>query len=193
MPDELPALQREIRRNSMNEISGPEHSGEETSTRREFLKTAIGVLASLTALVLGIPFIGSLFGSAKRRKSEWSRLAEVGSLPENLPVELKFRSSTEDAYHHGDVLYSVWVVRHAPDRVTVFSPICPHLGCHFLWDHKINRFACPCHASVYSIDGKVLYGPAPRPLDALPSKIDNGVLYVKWERFKPGIAEKSIV
>jgi Rieske Fe-S protein len=177
----------------MNEISDPEYSGLGTPTRRKFLKVVIGVLASLNALVLGIPFVSSLFGSAKKRKSEWSRLAEVGSLPENRPVEVKFPSFTEDAYHYEEVLYSAWVIKHAPDRVTVFSPICPHLGCHFLWDPKIDRFACPCHASVYSVDGKVLYGPAPRTLDTLPFRIDNGVLYVQWERFKPGTPDKIIV
>jgi len=177
----------------MNEILGPEHSGQEASTRRKFLKLVIGALASLNALVLGIPFISSLFASAKKRRPAWARVAEVGSLPENQPVELKFSSLTEDAYHYEETLYSVWVIRHAPDKVTVFSPICPHLGCHFIWDSKINRFACPCHASVYSIDGKVLYGPAPRPLDALPAKIDNGALYVQWERFRPGVPEKIIV
>jgi menaquinol-cytochrome c reductase iron-sulfur subunit len=177
----------------MSDISDPGHPAQENSARRKFLKIVIGVLASLNALALGIPFIGSLFGSAKGKKAEWSRLAEVGSLPENRPVELKFLSLTEDAYHYKDVLYSVWVIRHSPESVTVFSPICPHLGCHFLWDPKIDRFACPCHASVYSKDGKVLYGPSPRALDALPSRIDNGVLYVRWERYKPGVPEKIVV
>ena len=177
----------------MNENVDPEHSGQEASTRRKFLKLAIGALASLNALILGIPFLSSLFASAKKRRPAWSRVAEVGSLPENQPVELKFPSLTEDAYHYEEALYSVWVIKHAPDKVTVFSPICPHLGCHFLWDPKINRFACPCHASVYSIDGRVLYGPAPRPLDALPARIDNGALYVQWERFRPGVPEKIIV
>ena len=33
-------------------------------------------------------------------------------------------------------------------------------------------------------------GPAPRPLDTLPEKVENGELWVEWERFKLGIHEK---
>lgn len=174
----------------MNGISQSDRAGHITTTRRRFLKLAIGVLASLNALLLGIPFIRSLVGVAAKKKTEWSKVTEVGSLPEGQPVEVKFEAMTEDAYHYAKVLNSLWVIKHSTDRVTVFSPICPHLGCHYLWDPKIERFACPCHASVYSIDGKVLYGPAPRPLDTLPYKIDDGALFVQWGRFKVGISEK---
>lgn len=174
----------------MDEVSQPKSTDEISSTRRKFLKLVIGVLASTNAFVLGIPFVRSLIGTAIKKKPGWSRVTEIDSLPEGQPFEVKFETMTEDAYHYANVLYSLWVIKHSTDRVTVFSPICPHLGCHFLWDPKIERFACPCHASVFSIDGKVLYGPAPRPLDTLPYRIDNGVLFIQWERFKVGVQEK---
>jgi len=117
----------------------------------------------------------------------------VGSLPEGQPVEVKFSALKEDAYHYANVLYSVWVIKRSPENITVFSPICPHLGCHFLWDSKVERFECPCHASEYSLDGKVLYGPAPRSLDVLPHKIEDGALFVQWERFKVGTPDKVVI
>jgi Rieske Fe-S protein len=55
-----------------------------------------------------------------------------------------------------------------------FSGKCPHLGCGYKWrQHKIlgQVFLCPCHLSIYDAAGKVLDGPAPRPLDALPIKV----------------------
>ena len=172
------------------------HEGPEQGdpTRRRFLALAIGILASLNALVLGIPFVGSLISAAsKKGKGAWVKVADVGSLPENEPVELKFSSLTKDAFHYEQVLHSVWVVKHAPERVSVFSPICPHLGCHFIWKPGTERFACPCHASVFSMGGKVLYGPAPRPLDLLPARINNGALYVQWQRFRVGTPQKIVV
>jgi Rieske Fe-S protein len=55
-----------------------------------------------------------------------------------------------------------------------FSGKCPHLGCGYKWrQHKVlgQVFLCPCHLSIYDAAGKVLDGPAPRPLDALPIKV----------------------
>ncbi len=174
----------------MEENLRSEPAEKAVTTRRKFLKVAIAVLASLNALILGIPFVKTLISSALRKKTDWSKVTEIGSLPEGQPVEIKFGAMTEDAYQLSNVLYSVWVVKQAADKVTVFSPICPHLGCHYLWVAKDGKFECPCHASVYSIDGKVLYGPAPRPLDTLPYKIENGQLFVRYERFQVGIPQK---
>lgn len=58
-----------------------------------------------------------------------------------------------------------------------FSGKCPHLGCGYKWrQHKLlgQVFLCPCHLSIYDAAGKVLDGPAPRPLDALPIKVSAG-------------------
>ena len=58
-----------------------------------------------------------------------------------------------------------------------FSGKCPHLGCGFKWrKHKVlgQVFLCPCHLSIYDASGKVLDGPAPRPLDALPIRVSAG-------------------
>ncbi len=55
-----------------------------------------------------------------------------------------------------------------------YSGKCPHLGCGYKWrQHKVlgQVFLCPCHLSIYDASGKVLDGPAPRPLDSLPIKV----------------------
>ena len=172
----------------------PPASEQEVASRREFLKGVIGVLTLISGLVLGIPFIDSLVGSiSKKKKAGWFMVTDLGSLPTGQPVEIKFRGRTEDAYHHEKVLHSVWVIKKAADTATVFSPNCPHLGCHYTWNQEAGRFACPCHGSVFSLDGRVLYGPAPRPLDILPHKIEGGNIYVEWERFRVGIPQKIAV
>ncbi|HXX81567.1 MAG TPA: ubiquinol-cytochrome c reductase iron-sulfur subunit [Thermodesulfovibrionales bacterium] len=177
----------------MNGTGEQKNNTEAATTRRKFLTLVIGVFGSVNAIVLGLPFVRSLVSVASKRKAGWSRVTEVGSLPEGQPVEVKFSALKEDAYHYTNALYSVWVIKHSHEKVTVFSPVCPHLGCHFLWDPKVERFECPCHASEYSLEGKVLYGPAPRSLDVLPHKIEQGVLFVQWERFKVGTPEKIVV
>ena len=62
----------------------------------------------------------------------------------------------------------------------VLSPICPHEGCEVLWDGQRNQFACPCHESYFAADGARISGPAPRGLDALPSRVQDGNLQVQY-------------
>lgn len=82
---------------------------------------------------------------------------------------------------------AVWAVRQSEQQVTVFSSICPHLGCGVRWNQPDDQFQCPCHGSVYDRNGHVVAGPAPRPLDELPSKIENGELKVIYKEFKAGL------
>ncbi len=108
-------------------------------------------------------------------------------------MDIAYTEMASDAYVRQDVVHHIWVVKHSDTDVTVFSPICPHLGCRFDWDPRDSRFKCPCHGSVYLVDGKVVAGPAPRPLDGLPVEVRQGKLYVRWEQFKVGTAEKTLV
>jgi len=48
---------------------------------------------------------------------------------------------------------------------TALSLICPHLGCTV--ESKSNGFACPCHGSRFDFEGRLLRGPAAKPLMVL--------------------------
>ncbi len=162
--------------------------------RRGFLKWATGILASLVCIAVGIPVIGTLIGPAFRsRKPAWTKVGSLNDLVTGEPTKLTFAVKTTSAYISETVLHDVWVIKQPSSEVTVFSPICPHLGCEYNWNAQTNHFECPCHGSVYAINGKVLGGPAPRPLDTLPTRIQSGELYVEWEMFKVGIPKKVSV
>jgi menaquinol-cytochrome c reductase iron-sulfur subunit len=119
-------------------------------------------------------------------------VAALNSIPDKRPVNLSFITTEEDAFIKNNVEHKVWTVKESDSDITVFSPICPHLGCRYQWYPDRDLFICPCHHSVFNMKGKVVSGPAPRPLDTLPKKIENDDLYVLWERFKPGITRKEI-
>ncbi len=160
-------------------------------TRRGFLKLATGMLALIGGIVMGIPLVDALAGPALRTKTRhFARVAQVKSLTVDQPADLTFGDKTEDAYIRETVLRSVWAVKHTESDVTVYSPVCPHLGCGYNWNAQDQHFECPCHGSVFALDGQVLAGPAPRSLDTLPTKIENGELLVEWERFKLSVPEK---
>lgn len=82
-----------------------------------------------------------------------------------------------------------------PDSdLVVFSGKCTHLGCAYRW-RKHRRFGqafiCPCHLSVFDVSGKVLDGPAPRPLDQLPIRVSgSGEIEIIDMEFKAGKAEQ---
>ena len=161
------------------------------ATRRGFMKGFTGMLVVLCSVLVGVPLIGSFIGPAFRKLNpHWMKVGEIAALPLGQPVDLASADVQADAYIRETVDRHIWAIRRFAAEVTVFSPICPHLGCRFDWDPSTKTFRCPCHGSVYSLDGKVLGGPAPRPLDTLPAKIEKGELYVEWMQFKSGTAEK---
>ncbi len=160
-------------------------------SRRSFLKIMIAILSSLGAIIISIPLIGSFIGpSLQLKKRHFANATEVKDLPDDEPKDVFYSALKEDAYIRELTTRNVWAIKHSLTDVTVFSPICPHLGCRYNWHPKKQQFICPCHGSVFAKDGRVLGGPAPRPLDTLPTRIKDGDLYVEWERFKVGIAKK---
>jgi glycine/D-amino acid oxidase-like deaminating enzyme/nitrite reductase/ring-hydroxylating ferredoxin subunit len=70
------------------------------------------------------------------------------------------------------------VIRHGVHRFAVyrdgdhglhaFSARCPHLGCAVRWNTIESSWDCPCHGSRFAPDdGRVLNGPADKPLERL--------------------------
>lgn len=64
-----------------------------------------------------------------------------------------------------------------PDGFAALSPICTHRGCTV--DVNGARLVCPCHGSTYDRDGRVLKGPAQRPLARYPVTRAGDVLIVE--------------
>ena len=69
----------------------------------------------------------------------------------------------------------------AADGVVAYTSICPHTGCD-VDDYLVaeQQLSCPCHFSIFDPKdgGKVVDGPAPRMLPALPLALVDGKLVV---------------
>ncbi|HEX7739753.1 MAG TPA: Rieske 2Fe-2S domain-containing protein [Marmoricola sp.] len=62
------------------------------------------------------------------------------------------------------------------DGILCFSKICTHVGCPIsLWEQQTHHLLCPCHQSTFDLadGGKVVFGPAARPLPQLPITLDS--------------------
>lgn len=56
------------------------------------------------------------------------------------------------------------------------SPVCTHLGCTV--EIQGTHLVCPCHGSTYERTGRVVRGPAERPLRRFAANVRNDVLVI---------------
>ena len=143
--------------------------------RRRFyivLTYALWAAMSLAMAVTGLIYL--LFPPKPRKEDEWVEAAELASLPQGVPEEVLFPRSRVDGWKVAVEKTRAWLVRKPDGQVVAFAPQCTHLGCAYHWDVRAGNFLCPCHSSRFSIDGNVLGGPAPRPLDQYAVKIEAG-------------------
>jgi menaquinol-cytochrome c reductase iron-sulfur subunit len=158
-------------------------------TRRRFFQWVIGMAAGSVSLGLAVPLVGYVISPAmKRRARSWVDVAAVNELSAGKPKQLDYVATIQDGYLETKTQKAVWAVKQDDGQVTVFSPMCTHLGCGYHWDATDQKFKCPCHGSVYDVTGQVVAGPAPRRLDALPSKVEQGRLLVMYKEFKSGVS-----
>lgn len=141
-------------------------------SRRAFLKRSIFLLGGLVTAALAIPsgvyFLSPLW---KRRDESWIDIAPLEDIPIGEPIKIDFIQRKKDGWRTIEGRSSVWVVTADRQQFTVYDPQCTHLGCPYRWDRSKQQFLCPCHNAAFAIDGEVLTGPPPRPLDRLPTKV----------------------
>ncbi len=168
--------------------------------RRAILKAGIGLGIGVG---LGRDSLGQEDGASKRPK-EGDLLIKVGDstvaplAPADIPLGGKQTMAwpmdpTDKTVRNGSRLNRVLLLRldpeklsaetklRAADGVVAYTAICTHTGCEVTeWLPDEQLLVCPCHESRYEPKdgGRVVDGPAPRMLPALPIKVVNGMLVV---------------
>lgn len=165
--------------------------------RRGLLALACAGAASCAGLA-GLGAVGRaallapLDGQATGGEGPWVDLGPLERLSPGRPVKLPVSLPVRDAWAAlpPRTLGHVVVVREGQDA-RVFSAACPHNGCEVFT--RPDALVCPCHDTSFSLQGQVLGGPSPRPLDALEHQVSDGRLRVRWARFLPGIPQRKPV
>lgn len=153
-----------------------------TPTRRTFYSAVIAGLGAIMTAALAAPAAAYLFMRPKSQKqSDFVPAADLSQLTVGKPEEVVFRRTRTDGWRVVNEKSTAWVLRKDEQTVVAYTPQCTHLGCAYHWDEKENNFLCPCHTSTFSIDGKVLTGPAPRPLDRYVTRIEDGKILIGTE------------
>ena len=147
--------------------------------RRNFLQVAfafVGGLASLAITGIGARFlIGNAFvDGVKRRVS----IASLEDLPAKKVHQLVFSFKTKDAWRDSIKTGTVFAYSEDGENYRVLSGTCSHLGCVVKWQAENERFACPCHAGFFDLEGKVISGPPPKSLNQIEAFAEEGNLIV---------------
>jgi menaquinol-cytochrome c reductase iron-sulfur subunit len=164
--------------------------------RRSFLGVISGLLQAGVGLFLAIPIVKYVLypafesGSAEEM---WSPVSKVSELKVAEPERKTFTLKENDGWAQRVAEKAVWAVLKTDGSPLVFTAVCPHLGCSINWTEESKSFNCPCHKSSFDVSGNLISGPAPRPMDSLETKIDGGVLQVKYENFKQLLPTKEVL
>lgn len=63
-------------------------------------------------------------------------------------------------------------IRTTDTEILTLTAICTHTGCTVGFQAAANNIRCPCHGSVYMLDGSNVSGPAPTPLKVFTNTFD---------------------
>ena len=152
---------------------------------------AAGVGALLALPVVKFVLHPVLAQTAEKSWSEVGSTDEFQSLP--APVKKLVQIEQLDGWRRTVLQKPVYVVRDAAGQLAVLSAVCTHLGCSVPWIEEQNRFVCPCHKGMFDPTGKVIGGPAPRNMDALPMKVEDGVVKIQYQFFRQLSPNKEVV
>jgi menaquinol-cytochrome c reductase iron-sulfur subunit len=155
-------------------------------SRRDFIKGVTVLIGGTIGTLIGVPVIGYLLAPALR-KEESSDVISLGLREDYLigvPTPFRITQTRVNGWERTAKGIGMYVVRKEDGSVRVFSDICTHLGCLVTWQPENQDYLSPCHDGHFDINGFVIKGPPPRPLDEFETKIEDGILYAIYPPFQ---------
>ncbi len=129
-----------------NNKSAANENNSKTISRKEFFKR-LGLLGLLP--------LAALWYTTVERSQLRENQKKMITIPGTLPQGISF--------------FDKLIVIKNDEKVAVLSAKCTHLGC-IINKAENGMLVCPCHGSEFSSSGKVIKGPADKPLKRLPFK-----------------------
>ncbi len=171
--------------------NGPEV---ESTGRRSFLGALLGLSAAAVSALLAVPLVRFVTYPLRKSATDtaWSDLGPVQDFASlTTPIAKTITLERRDAWQSTSTQTAVYVLPRKDGQFRILSPICPHLGCSIRWVDAEGKFICPCHSGSFTATGERIAGPPPRSMDSLESKVEDGLLKVRYQYFRQLIAIKE--
>jgi menaquinol-cytochrome c reductase iron-sulfur subunit len=154
-------------------------------TRRSFLSAVIAGIAGIVATLLGFPAARFLMGRAAAATDAdgWVRMAAADSIVPGRPTLVTATVEKQQGWVDAQTQVAAYLKTEDGIHFEALSNVCTHLGCRVTLEDDLvgvnPGFFCPCHDGLFDIEGAVVSGPAPAPLERFEVKVDEGELYVR--------------
>jgi menaquinol-cytochrome c reductase iron-sulfur subunit len=166
--------------------------------RRSFFGAILAAGSACIGAFFAIPLVrAALFPLRASDQSGgapvWADLGPVeGFADAKAPATHLVNIERQDGWELTTVRQPVYILAGGSGQPRVVSSICPHLGCTVQWRADGNNFVCPCHNGTYAADGSRVSGPPKRGMDELPSKVQDGRLYVQFQYYRQLSPDKEV-
>jgi menaquinol-cytochrome c reductase iron-sulfur subunit len=149
-------------------------------SRREFVSIVTAATGTVIGASVGIPAIDYLITPALQVETAeaWIPVGPVANYPVGVPTLFNFNRTTTNGWVQTINSYGAYIIKHEDGSIFALSNICTHLSCRVNWKPEDNAYICPCHDAYYDINGGIIKGPQPRPLDKFQTKIEDGNLSI---------------
>ncbi len=141
-----------------------EQNMQKTHNRRSFLKKmAMGGALLLTSSTV----LKNCDDSSKDKNKKTSDSNDNGKKSEPTLYQIPEEKGTALSYP-GDKLI---IARDEKNKIYALSNVCTHQACYVKFNSSSKKFECPCHESIFKLDGSIVRGIAKRPLDRYKIKL----------------------
>ena len=136
-------------------------SSDAPKSRRDFFKKSLAVVLGAISTIIPVAAGLTVFLDPLRRKSSgkgFVRVATLDALPnDGAPRKFPVLADRVDAWNRFSnvPIGAVYLRRTANDKVEALNVVCPHAGCFVDFKAERGKFLCPCHNSLFAVDGKI--------------------------------------
>ena len=136
-------------------------------SRRDFINLLKKGLAATGLTALLAPFVVYFYPpSLEEKPSEAVRVGTVEDIPLGDSLTIPFGRYPA-------------IVIHTEEGLKAYSAVCTHFSCIVKWNSSDNTLFCPCHEGYFEpLQGEVISGPPPLPLEKIPLSIENGEIFI---------------